>query len=209
MTVNEISDRLDTLLNKTSQGIIVDEYIKSLYLTEAQSYFVDQILKAYEYGDHIRHVLGKLLVEKTLTSSSGTELGLHLLPLEADVKQIVYERTNDVIETIPMDYNDIYSIINNPFRKPSTKIAYRVTVDNRIKLYTSETFLKYYYIYCKVPEAIILENLPSGLELQGITTEQTSELPYDSILQIIEMASELIYKNKMRFAPKTQPQPKT
>ncbi len=206
MTVQEISNRLDTLLNKTSKGIIINEYFKSLYLTQAQAYFVDHTLKTYEYGDNIRHILGKLLKEKTITTPSGTEQGIQLLVLEPDVKQIIYERTNDVIETIPMDYNDIYSNINSPFRKPNSKIAYRVTVDDRIKLYLSETFLKYYYIYCKVPGAIVLEDFPDNLEIQGVGTERQSELPYDSIIRVIEIASNLIYKNKARFIQKEQPQ---
>ena len=207
MTVQEISNRLDTLLNKNSKGIVINEYFKSLYLTQAQAYFVEHVLKTYEYGDAIRHLLGVLLKEKTLVTGdiSGTEEGIILLPLEIDVKQILYERTNDVVETIPLDYNDIYSTINNPFRKPNDKISYRGTVDNRIKLYTSETFLKYYYIYCKVPNAIVLEDLPDSLEVQGMTTEQESELPYDSIIRVIEIASNLIYKNKARFIQKEQP----
>lgn len=209
MTVHEISNRLDTLLNKNSKGIIINEYFKSLYLTQAQVYFVEHILKTYEYGDNIRHILGKLLKEKTITTPSGTELGLQLLPLEPDVKQIIYERTNDTIETIPMDWNDIYSTINNPFREPNSKIAYRVTVDDRIKLYLSETFIKYYYIYCKVPEAIVLEDLPDSLSVQLVGVEQESELPYDSVIRVIEIASNLIYKNKERFIQKEQPQQKT
>jgi len=211
MIVQEISDRLDTLLNKNSKGIIINEYFKSLYLTQAQAYFVDHILKTYEYGDAIRHILGKILVEVTNIPGDviGTEDGIQILPLVAAVKQILYERTNDIIETIPLDYNDIHATINNPFRKPSAEIAYRNTMDNKIKLYTSETFLKYHYIYCKIPGPIILENFPDNLSIQGLGVETESELPYDSILRVIEIASNLIYKNKARFVQKEQPQVNT
>jgi len=206
MTVQEISNRLDTLLNRNSKGIIINEYMKSLYLTQAQTYFIEHILKTYEYGDAIRHVLGKLLIEETLTAADviGTEDGIQILPLDLKVKQIIYERTNDIIETIPLDFNDIYSTINNPFRKPNTKISYRSTLDDKIKLYTSESFLKYYYIYCKITGPIVLEDFPDNLTIQGIGVESESELPYDSILRVIEIASNLIYKNKARFT-KSEP----
>ncbi len=204
MIVEEISNRLDTLLNKTSKGIVINEYSKSLYITKAQAYFVDHILKTYEYGDAIRHTLGKLLLEKTLTDTDviGSGDGFKILPLEEAVKQIIYERSNDIIETIPLDYNDIHSTINSPFRKPSAKIAYRVTEDNKIKLYISESFLKYYYIYCKIPGPIILEDLPNSLNIYGIDVATTSELPNDSIIRIIEVASNLIYKDRARFFTK-------
>lgn len=208
MTVQEISDRLDTLLNKNSKGIVINEYFKSLYLTQAQTYFVDHILKTYEYGDNIRHILGKLLKEETKVAGDviGTEDNIVLLTLDSSVKQIIYEKTNDTMETIPLDYNDIYSTINNPFRVPNSEIAYRSTMDNKIRLFISETFLKYFYIYCKIPGPIILEDFPDGLTIQGIGVETTSELPYDSIIRVVEVASNLIYKDKARFIQKEQPQ---
>lgn len=176
-------------------------------MTRAQSEFVDTVLMQYEYGDHIRHILGKLLVEKILTGAdvSGTGDGFVVLPLETAVKQIVYEVTNDVIETIPLDFNDIHDTTRkNPFRVPNADIAYRVTLDNNINLFTSETLLKYHYIYCKVPGPIILENLPHELKVQGLSVSTTSELPYDSILQIINLAAQELFNDKARFAPKQQ-----
>lgn len=211
MEAREISDRIDYALSKSGGGIAVDEYSKSLYVTRAQSYVVDKALREYEYGDNIRHILGKLLIEKTLgpTDIITTGVGTIDLPLEPDVKQIVYEVTNTNLETIPMDYNDIHEITRSVFRKPSSEIAYRVTEDNVCKLYTSEAFVNYKYIYCKTPKPIVLEALPLGLAVQGVSTELTSELPYDTVLRVVDVAAQLLFRDKAKFAPKETKEAKT
>ena len=209
MTVEETSNILDTSLNKSYQGLIVNEYIKSIYLTRAQDVFVDNMLAQYEYGDKIRHILGTLLIEdeKDATDIDDTETDITILVLDENIKAIVYERMNDTIETIPLDFNDIHAVKLSPFRQPSPEIAYRITYSaNRIKLLSSETFAKYYYIYCKIPTPIVLEDLPDQLELQGISDETESEFPYDSMLKVIELASELLYRDKARFMPKAASQ---
>jgi hypothetical protein len=209
MTTEETSNRLDVYLNKSMGGIVVNEYDKSLYLTDAQSMYVEEALANYEYGDKLRHILGKLLIEEEKdvndAEDESTAAITHIL-ISDDVKQIVFERTNDTIETIPLDYNDITEIEDNPFRQPNAAIAYRVTDNNKIKLYSSEVYAKYTYIYCKIPVPIVLEDLPDELELQGIERATESELPYDSVLQVIKLASELIYKDKARFMQKAEPQ---
>lgn len=207
MTVAETSNRLDVLLNKTMRGIVINEYDKSLYLTEAQKKYVEAALSSYEYGDMIRHILGKLLIEEELEATDADDEStatLIILNIKENVKQIVYEITNDSIMTIPMDYNDIHEILASPFRKPDPSIAYRVTKNNKINLHTSETFVKYSYIYCKIPLPIVLENLPDDLEIQGVEVELESELPYDSMIAVIKLASELIYEDKARFMPKAE-----
>ena len=104
--------------------------------------------------------------------------------------------------------NDIHEVLRSPFRAPNDKIAYRVTADNSISLYTSEIFVKYYYVYCKQPKAIVLESLPYSLSVQGVSAAQSSELPYDTILRVVDVAAHLIYRDKAKFATK-QPEAKT
>ena len=210
MTTREISDRFDSAVAKLYGGLSMNEYEKSIVLSKAQSFFVDKILKIYEYGDAIRHILGKLIVEKELTPSDVlfTGDGYIKLPIEVDIRQILFERTNVSIETIPMDYNDIHDTLGNPFREPNSKIAYRVTGDNIISLYTSEAFVKYFYVYCKEPVPIVLETLPYGLKVGNTNTETTSELPDESVLKIIEIAANLSIKEVTRLAPKEQPEKK-
>lgn len=211
MTTAEVSNRIDYALSKSYGGLAVDEYNKSLYATRAQALVVDKALATYEYGDNIRHILGKLLVEKTLTSSDVITAGdgWQLLPLDSGIKQIVYEVTNSSLETIPMDYNDIHEILKSPFRKPNEDIAYRVTADLTFKLYTSETLINYFYVYCKTPKPIVLENMPSGLTVQGVGTVLTSELPYDTTLRVIDVAAHLLFKDKAKFAPRKEEKTKT
>jgi len=210
MTAREISDRLDAALVKKAGGITLDEYEKSIVLTKAQSLFIDKVIKMYEYGDNIRHILGKLIVSDELnpTDVIFTGDGFVRLPIASDIRQILFEKTNVSIETIPMDYNDIHNILSNPFRKPNEKIAYRVTADNIIDLYTSEVFTKYSYIYCKDPNPIILEALPYNLSIGGLTVPTVPEIPDGSTLRVIELAAALIVREVSRVAPKQQPEKK-
>ena len=203
MTVQEISNRLDTLLNKSSRGIVLDEYVKSFYLTQVQSSFVERVLKMYEYTDRMRHLIGPLLVTKTPTISLDSP-DKYKVDLESGIKQIVYEVVDKDRVTIPLDWNDIHYTIKNPFREPDPSIAYRVTFDKIAYLYAKPRPIKYTYVYCKIPKPIVLQKLPDGLELQGVTDALTSELPDDVILQIIEETSQIIIKNKSLFAEKKE-----
>lgn len=205
MTVNEISDRLDEILSSNYGGIKVNEYVKSLYLTQAQQAYVTGVLSAYEYGDKLRHLVGPLLVDGKIEGTSFTQKSNWVeAEFNVPVEQIVYEKVNDSIMTIPLDYNDIHFTLDNPFRKPDITIAYRNVASGKIILFCSESIDNYYYIYCKIPKPIILENLPTGLDVQGETTSQTSVLSYESILNIIDLAAELLVKDKARFAPKPE-----
>ena len=200
MTVEEISSRLDEELQRRIGGIIVDEYTKSLYLTKAQSVFVTEVLRNYEYGDEIRHILGKLLKsEKEASFSPGTQ-GSHTVVLQSDIKAIVYESVDDSKPVIPLDWNDIHYTLKNPFREPDDSIAYRVTENNKAYIFSKPAPISYEYVYCEIPKPVVLENLPPGLEIQNVTTETESVLPYDSILTVITLAADLIYKDTMKFA---------
>ncbi len=195
MTLEEISNRLDTLLD----GNKINEYEKSLYLTQAQNIFVSTVLKNYEYSDEMRHMLGPMLIEQTAipTLVSGNQFQV---TLDDNIKSIVYEKI-DTYTTIPLDWNDIHYTLKNPFREPNESIAYRVTLGKKAFLYAL-TASNYYYVYCKIPNPIILQDLPDGLEIQGISTATECELNDDSTLSVIDAAFNLIVKNKALFAPK-------
>lgn len=201
MEVQEISNRLDYALSKAEGGIILDEYNKSLYLTKAQTTLVEAALTNYEYGDILRHILGKLIQSYNATTFVSTEANWYTIPAPTEVKSVFYEVLNtDNIKVIPLDYNDIHKIRNNPFRKPDKKIAYRVTGNNIFSIFTTETPVKYTCVYCKEPGPVVLENLPTTLAIKGVNTPTTSVLPYDSIIKIIELAVRLILQDKQIFS---------
>ena len=187
MELKEISARIDYLLKRDSAGIIVDEYVKSLYLTWAQVMFVDQALAAYEYTDALRHILTGLLIESSLTSPTILN-DYYSFPTPEGIKSIVYESVNDDIKTIPLDFNDIHKTRPNPFRKPYSELAYRITNSEKLTIFSSMVITKYYFVYCEEPGPIILEAIPAKIAIKGVSIATKSKLPYDSIMKIIDIA---------------------
>lgn len=187
METNEISSRLDSALQKAKGGIIIDEYVKSLYLTKAQAKFVGMMLSQYEYGDVLRHSLGTMLTDKE-DITFDVEGDEYTVDAEDNVKAIVYEEINDTkVTTIPLDYNDIHDARLNPFRKPYKKLAYRITGNKKLTIFSSEIVTRYFYVYCKNPGPIVLEAMPTETPIDGVIVETKSELPYDSMLEVIDL----------------------
>lgn len=206
MEVNEISARIDYTLQKQKAGLVLDEYKKSLLMTRAQERFVTQVLGAYEYTDAMRHILGPLIVTETVITFPSPDLSnpnmYPIAPVEG-VKAIVYEYLNENIMLIPLDWNDIHKTRPNPFRKPYSKLAYRITGKDKFTIFTTENPTKYVYVYCREPKPIVLESfVGTTLSVNGSTITQTSELPYDSILSVIDMAVQLAMQEAGAFAPK-------
>jgi hypothetical protein len=207
MEAQEISSRFDYALQKAKGGLILDEYQKSLLLTKAQAIFVEQMLAQYEYGDALRHVLDVMLITVVDTNIIGTGKDTYQFGAKDDILSIVFEIVNDStegIETIPLDFNDIHDARVNPFRKPYKKLAYRITDNQKFTIFSSEIVTEYSYIYCKEPVAIVLEAIPTELAIQGIDVETTSELPYDSILKVIDIAVGEAINEAARLSPKQE-----
>ena len=220
MEVQEISDRLDYQLGKAIGGLVLDEYNKSLYLTKAQLIFVSNVLKEYEYGDTMRHMLSPLLkpdnpqyynilanpaVAPGETPPEDERLGFEYEQTPPiNILSIVYE-VIDGIPVIPLDTNDIHYTVNNPFREPDENIGYRVTYDNKFDVLTSSLVGDYSYIYCQEPEPIILEDLSMSfgrLKVGGNTTIASSVLLDTYVINIIDIAVSLIVADYGKVAPK-------
>ena len=213
MEVPEISDRLDYELQKSSNGLRVDEYVKSLRLTEAQSDIVTQVLSSYEYGDQLRHVLEPLLIPAEVgvnditgptTGRGCNEFSFNLY--ERDILAIVYERFGTV-PVIPLDYNDIHMTLTNPFRKPNPKINYRNSTKDKFTIFSNGDKAIYSYIYCKEPDPIILEDYTgTDLTVGGEQALKTSVLPDHVVLKVIELAAQKIVKAIQLVSPPPPPQ---
>jgi len=176
MLAREISDLFDHMALKSGGGLMLNEYDKSLLLSEAQLDYVKQHLQTYSYGATIDHILSPLLVPKEIsTFTIGDDTRLYSSAndsLSDDVLQIVYERTYDInnayLLTIPLDYNDLDQVAKNPFRKPDNKIAYRLTSNGKFHIFSQASVASYKYTYCKVPYPIILEDFSTlGLKVRG------------------------------------------
>lgn len=227
MTTIEFSNAFDTLLNSYSaqfnfgenssrQDIVLDEYEKSTFLTEAQQQIVvelytgrNQMGASFEATEELRAYLRSLIKTATLLEQTGVRSNLRtqLFELPPDLLFIVYEEAliqdnstdclnGKTIPVIPTTWDSLHKTIHNPFRKPSKRRALRLDSGSSTVEILSEYHIGEYIIkYLVRPTPIILTNL-DRITIEGFNTITECEL--DSVVHeyILERAVQLALKSK-------------
>ena len=219
MNLTTISDIFDTKLNAIVGGVSKDEYEKSIYLTRAQEIFYDALLIGYEETNIISPIIDHLIVVTTLTSSTQNIYGGYVIEFTENVRKILRERaTTGAVVGSPLYSNKELSVdeerlseieesLRNPFRSPDLNKCLRAVNDaasfNKVQLFINSglSFGNYLVTYAKDPEPIILETLPTGLEVNGQNTA-TSILAFDddSVYKIIDIAINLVLTDSGVYA---------
>lgn len=210
MTVEEFSNAFDTLLNSYSinanfgepnskADIVLDEYEKSLYLTEAQEQIVVELytgrgkVASFEQTEELRSNLRGLIKTAILTESEEPHSGLSdyskFFTLPPDLLFITYEsaRLNDeslgcknssTISVVPVTQDEFYRATQNPFKQANTRRALRLDYDNTTVEIVSKTDIKDYVIrYLSKPTPIIVGEL-SEISIDGY--KEITECELDS-----------------------------
>lgn len=206
MTSDEFSSAFDTLLNSYSArnelgnvssplSIELDEYEKSVFLTKAQEEIVKSVYGnndnnkiSFEITEDARRSINQLVLDYSttdkITTFSHTYPNSSFFKIPNSCWFIVYESVvfndgvnpNTITVVKPLLHDNVYNIMNNPFRMPTKKRVYRLDVtENTVELISSEDILKYNIRYVSQPKPIILTNL-SGVEINGISTKTECEL---------------------------------
>ena len=232
MTTEEFSNEFDTLLNsystieafgKTPNTIELDEYEKSVFLTNAQEQLIIDIYsgrniiygKSFEQTEEIRRYLSNL-VETYETSTKVTgKLGLSqdsvFFEIPQDTWFITYEVAFlkdsrlgclDGIEAsvVPLPQDDLYRAKDNPFRGPSKDRVLRLDIKSELaELISKYNVDKYLMRYISQPTPIILVDLPDGLSINGVSTESECELNPVVHRAILERAVQLAIISKTQL----------
>lgn len=225
MTNKEFSDGFSTLLNSfgITPNITLDEYEKSTFLTNAQEELIIDIYsgrnvvygKSFEQTEEIRRYLSNL-VETYETSTKVTgKLGLSqdsvFFNIPQDTWFITYEVAFlkdsrlgclDGIEAsvVPLPQDDLYRAKDNPFRGPSKDRVLRLDIKSDLaELISKYNVDKYLMRYISQPTPIILEDLPDGLSINGVSTESECELNPVVHRAILERAVQLAIISKTRL----------
>lgn len=225
MTNKEFSDGFSTLLNSfgITPNITLDEYEKSTFLTNAQEELIIDIYsgrnvvygKSFEQTEEIRRYLSNL-VETYETSTKVTgKLGLSqdsvFFNIPQDTWFITYEVAFlkdsrlgclDGIEAsvVPLPQDDLYRAKDNPFRGPSKDRVLRLDIKSDLaELISKYNVDKYLMRYISQPTPIILEDLPDGLSINGISTESECELNPVVHRAILERAVQLAIISKTQL----------
>lgn len=186
MTAAELMQKFnlhyDNILSAAAPGL--NEYEVSLFLTQAHKEVVASYYNGVMGGDSIdsteatkslisRYILTDSIVPTDLEEDIPINgVNIYKIELKEDVLQLLAERlykkedsNNIIIKPVLID--QVYRLLQNPFRKPSDIRAWRLDIYNsdsklrQIKLITNfdATDYKYIYTYMKEPEPIILVNL--------------------------------------------------
>lgn len=202
MTTKEFSDAFDTLLNAYSTQIrfgdsaslvlALDEYEKSLFLTQAQEQIIVELYtgrnektSSFEKTEELRSNLRSLIKTATLTESnedfSGISKYSKFFILPDDVLFITYEsvtisdknagcKDTTNITVVPVTQDEFDKVMNNPFRQASKRRALRL--DNGLdvaEIVTKYNIKDYTIRYISKPTPIVLANLDE-VSIDGVDT---------------------------------------
>ena len=226
MTIEEFSNEFDVLLNSYAannpfsigQGLTqLDEYEKSVLLTEAQESIVRDLYNGKLTGDGFesteeqRRNLDSLVNTLELTSKDISKPKMsddsEFFQLPSDVWFITYEsallsdeslgcKNNTRADVIPVRQDEYNSIKNNPFRGPSDKRVLRIdTGSSVIELISKYTIQSYFIKYLSKPKPIILQDITDeNLSINGETKRMGCELNTVLHRTILERAVALAIK---------------
>lgn len=208
MTTEEFSNEFDTLLNsystieafgKTPSTVELDEYEKSVFLTNAQEEIVIGMYNGkYSFGDsferteEIRRYLNDLIKTYITTDKKVGYTGLSkssvFFELPDDLWFITYESVNlrdgglgcmsgEDISVIPITQDEYHKIRKNPFRGANERRALRLDLSGKVVEIVSKYNVDSYLVrYLSRPAPIILTDLTDNLSINGISVKTECEL---------------------------------
>lgn len=199
MTNAEFSSEFDILYNNIMSNAApgLDEYEKSVFLTNAQEAFVKELYNgtgssSFEKNEEARRFLGNLIktyeTSEKLTDHLGLSRNSMFFQIPEDVWFITYESAilkderlgcldGEEATIVPVSQDNFYKIQRNPFRGPSDGRALRLdNAGNIIELVSDYNISKYLLRYVKRPRPIILVNLSEvGTDLTINELSEASE----------------------------------
>lgn len=229
MTTSEMSNEFDTLLNSNSMRtefgltdpLAVDEYEKSVFLTQAQELIVIQIYtgkfngKGFEKTEEIRRYMSNLVNTYVTSEKKTGHLGLSkssmFFEIPSDVWFITYESAmlqDERLEClngqeaiiVPVTQDEYYRIAKNPFRGPTKGRALRLdNANNIVEIISDYNIDKYLIRYIAKPTPIVLADL-DRVSIDGVNT--VTECKLDEALHrfILEEAVKIAIRSKTPLA---------
>ena len=208
MTTEEFSNEFDTLLNsystieafgKTPNTIELDEYEKSVFLTNAQEEIVidlyngkNPFMDSFEKTEEIRRYLSDLIRTYTTSTKEKGYTGLSnksvFFKLPDDLWFITYESVNlkdtelgcidgKGILVMPITQDEYHRIKRNPFRGSNERRALRLDLSEKVVEIVSKYSIDTYLVrYLARPRPIILSKLPDNLSINGVNDKTECEL---------------------------------
>lgn len=241
MTTEEFSNAFDTLLNSyrlnsdfgeqtAKQDIVLDEYEKSVFLTQAQHDLVLSYYnghnnegKSFEKTEELRRYLANLVSDDMIDPMAEDDESYYRISnhskyfyLPDDLWFITYEaiqvKSNDChngqfIDTIPVTQDEYSRIKDNPFRGANDRRALRLDMgEGNVEIVSTYSDYTYYIRYITKLNPIILTDLPDDLSIDGENTKQECQLHEALHQEILQRAVLAAIRSKQTVSPAQQRQ---
>lgn len=221
MTTEEFSNEFDVLLNSyitiNQDSFKLDEYEKSVLLTESQEAVIKELYngklagEGFEETEEIRRGLDSLVNTLELTSKDISKPKMsdksQFFQLPPDIWFITYEsallsdeslgcKNNTRVIVIPIRQDEYHSVESNPFRGPSDKRVLRIDTGSSIVELISKYNIKSYFVkYLSKPKPIILQDISNeNLTINGEKLKMGCKLNESLHRTILEGAVALAIK---------------
>lgn len=226
MTAEEFSNGFDVLINSYSSSepfgfsqspLSFDEYEKSVFLTKAQEEIAEGLYTGKALGDsfedteqlrrYLAHLVKTVILPCRVAPNGLSDKSVFAV-LPDDVWFITYESVTldgdspcingKEIQVVPVTQDEYHRIKGNPFRKPNSRKALRLDVDeSMVELISEESIRNYLVRYLSRPEPIILLDLPDGLSINNVKTKTECKLNPGIHRMILEVAVTLAIRSRV------------
>ena len=224
MTNKEFSDGFSTILNSFGAlpNITLDEYEKSVYLTNAQEQLILECYTgknpkygSFEQTEETRRYLSNLVetykTKKKITDQIGLLEDSIFFSIPKDTWFITYESVvlkderlpcegKSISTVVPTTQDEFYRIHRNPFKGPTSNRVLRLDIkDNIVELVSKYNVDEYIIRYLNKPTPIILIDLPSELSINGDNKETECILHEALHREILYRAAQLAIISKTQL----------
>lgn len=225
MTTEEFSNTFDTILNSFGDlgGISLDEYEKSVFLTQAQEQLVVELYtgrtalgSSFEDSEEFRSYLRPLIKTVRLSPKDSDEQGLSknskFFHLPEDLLFITYEsavlgedagcKEGENITVVPTTQDDYARVSENPFKRANLRRALRLDLsDGDIEVVSKYDIQVYIVRYLRRPLPIITTSLAEEeLSINGYNTIMECELEPMLHRPILDRAVLLAIQSKKAYS---------
>lgn len=213
MNTEDFSHEFDVLLNSynTPVSISLNEYEKSVFLTDSQEFFVlglyngnNRDREGFEHTEEIRRYLSNLIKEASLlpiensTGILGIDSKSKFFTLPEDLWFITYESINvsdskcenmSSLGVFPIRQDEYHKLKKNPFRGANERRALRLDLSGGVvEIVSKNTVASYYVRYLRKLKPIVLEDFTGEISVNGISEKTECELPEILHQRILEGA---------------------
>lgn len=199
MTNLELSNEFDVLYNNIMSNAApgLNEYEKSVFLTQAQESFILEIYNgnynglSFDETEEVKRYINTLIKQGVLTPTVDSFKIVDTsiaYTNPTDLWFIVYESikldlsslgcsTPKLVKVLSVTHNDFITTFNNPHRGPNDKRVLGIKSQNKIEIISKYPIISYLIRYLAKPEPIILTDLTSyNVTINGVSVETTCKL---------------------------------